>query len=47
MTGGLSLMALWDKAWRESEDTENVYVDSMRLMLWKTFISAKESSENI
>jgi hypothetical protein len=26
--------ALWDKAWRESEDTENVYyyVDRMRLM---------------
>jgi hypothetical protein len=24
--------ALWDKAWRESDDTENVYVDRMRLM---------------
>jgi hypothetical protein len=23
---------LWDKAWRESEDTENVYVDRMKLM---------------
>ena len=26
------IRALWDKAWRESEDTENVYVDRMRLM---------------
>jgi hypothetical protein len=24
--------ALWDKAWRESEDTENIYVDRNRLM---------------
>jgi hypothetical protein len=24
--------ALWDKAWRELEDTENVYIDRMRLM---------------
>jgi hypothetical protein len=26
------IRTLWDKAWRESEDTENVYVDRMRLM---------------
>jgi hypothetical protein len=26
------IRALCDKAWRESEDTENVYVDRMRLM---------------
>jgi hypothetical protein len=26
------IKALWDKAWRESEDTENVYFDRMRLM---------------
>jgi hypothetical protein len=26
------IVCLWDKAWRESEDTENVYVDRMRLM---------------
>jgi hypothetical protein len=26
------IMALWDMAWRELEDTENMYVDRMRLM---------------
>jgi hypothetical protein len=26
------IKALWDKAWRESEGTENVYVERMRLM---------------
>jgi hypothetical protein len=26
------IRALWDKAWRELEDTENVNVDRMRLM---------------
>jgi hypothetical protein len=26
------IKALWDKAWRDSEDTENVYFDRMRLM---------------
>jgi hypothetical protein len=26
------IRALGDKAWRELEDTENVYVDRMRLM---------------
>jgi hypothetical protein len=25
------ISALWDKVWRESEDSENVYVDRMRL----------------
>jgi hypothetical protein len=38
--------ALWDKAWRESEDTENVYVDRRRLMQ-VTRGSAGEGSENI
>jgi hypothetical protein len=42
------IKALWDKAWRESEETENVYVDNTSgERLWKTFISARESSENI
>jgi hypothetical protein len=27
-----AIRALWDKVWRESKDTENVYVDRMRLM---------------
>jgi hypothetical protein len=26
------IKTLWDKVWKESEDTENVYVDRVRLM---------------
>jgi hypothetical protein len=29
------IRALWDNAWRESEDIKNVYVDRMRLWEWR------------